>query len=172
MGLAETKQVSRRQRRDTMCPMSEEPNHESASRPLTRFHLQFGWWSLLLFLSLGISLEVMGLLKVTWYVDAAHEVRKLMWRLGHAHGTLLSVVHIGFGITMFHSQQIGLQGWQRWGSRCLTGASFLLPGGFLLGGVYHYEGDPGPGIFAVPVGAMLLLLGVMFAAWGSGREPS
>ena len=136
-------------------------------QPTTRFHLVFGWWSLLLFLSLGISLEAMSLLKVSWYSSPDHEVRRLMWRLGHAHGTLLSVVHIALAITLF--QGSGIHPWQKWGSKCLTGASVLLPGGFLLGGAYHFEGDPGPGVFVVPIGALLLLVGVFVVAKGAGK---
>ena len=39
-------------------------------------------------------------------------------------------------------------------------AAILLPGGFLLGGFFTYDGDPGSGIWLVPIGALLMLYGV------------
>ena len=39
-------------------------------------------------------------------------------------------------------------------------ASVLLPGGFFLGGIAFYSGDPGLGVLLVPVGAVLLLTAV------------
>jgi hypothetical protein len=54
------------------------------------------------------------------------------------------------------------------------GATLLLPGGFLLGGVVIYDGDPGVGIFLLPVGALLLFVAVLLTASGvaSGRRAS
>ena len=49
-------------------------------------------------------------------------------------------------------------------------ASLLLPGGFFLGGVVIYAGDPGLGILLVPVGALLLLTAVLLTALDAGRE--
>jgi hypothetical protein len=43
-------------------------------------------------------------------------------------------------------------------------ASLLLPGGFFLGGLVYYAGDPGPGVLLVPVGAVLLLTAVFLMA--------
>ncbi|MEM7232453.1 MAG: hypothetical protein AAF517_09780, partial [Planctomycetota bacterium] len=40
-------------------------------------------------------------------------------------------------------------------------AGLLLPGGFFLGGVFFYSGDPGLGILLVPIGAILMLIGVL-----------
>ena len=39
-----------------------------------------------------------------------------------------------------------------------------------LGGVVVYGGDPGPGIFASPVGGALLLVAVATTAWGISRD--
>ncbi len=86
-----------------------------------------------------------------------------MWRLAHAHGALLSVVNIVFGLTV-----VQLSSWSgRTGplaSRCLLSATVLLPGGFLLGGIKLYGSDPGLGIFLVPAGAGLLFLAVWLTA--------
>ena len=66
-----------------------------------RQHLAFGWWSLLVFLSLGIGLETLHGFKVAWYLDVGMETRRLMWRLAHAHGTFLSLVHIAMAATIY-----------------------------------------------------------------------
>ena len=45
----------------------------------------------------------------------------------------------------------------------------LLPGGFLLGGVFVYGGDPGLGVLAVPFGAVLFLLAALLLGRASAR---
>jgi hypothetical protein len=56
--------------------------------------LFFGWWALLCYVSLGITLEVLHGLKIGWYLEI--ETRRLMWTLGHAHGGLLALVNVVF----------------------------------------------------------------------------
>ena len=46
----------------------------------------------------------------------------------------------------------------------LLSALILLPGGFFLGGLVIYSGDPGLGILLVPLGALFLLSGVFVTA--------
>ena len=89
------------------------------------FHCRVGWWSLLVFLTLGFVLEIMFWLKLDWYVDASNETRRLMWRLAHAHGTLLSLVHLGFGLTL-HVLLPNRAGLCKLASRCLLGAGVLF----------------------------------------------
>ena len=52
-------------------------------------------------------------------------------------------------------------------SACLMAASLLLPGGFFLGGLVIYHGDPGLGILLVPLGALMLFVSVLVAASGT-----
>lgn len=149
---------------DNMNRSPQESSHD-LTHALARRHVRLGWWSLLCFLSLGIALEALHGLKVGWYLDVANDVRRLMWTLAHAHGTLLSLIHIAFGmsIAMFGDAKA----WpRRLASSCLMGATILLPGGFFLGGVFFYDGDPGLGIFIVPVGAALLFVSVLLTARG------
>jgi len=127
-----------------------------------RRHVQFGWWSLLSFLSLGMFLEAMHGFKVSWYIDPSFESRRLVWTLGHAHGTLLGVIHIVFAATI-HIGAIGKKS-PHLASGCLMAASVLLPGGFFLGGIFIYGGDPGLGILLVPVGAVCLFISVLLVA--------
>jgi len=66
----------------------------------TRRHLRLGWWSLLLFATLGLGLESLHGFKVRAYLDVSNETRRLMWTLAHAHGTLLAVLNIVFGLSV------------------------------------------------------------------------
>jgi len=129
----------------------------------SRRHLRVGWWSLFVFLLLGIALETLHGFKVGAYLNVSNETRRLMWTLAHAHGTLLGLVNIAFGVTLpmlptWNLRHCGTA------SACLLGASVLLPLGFFLGGVDLHGGDPGIGIFLVPFGAILLFVGVFLTA--------
>lgn len=134
-------------------------------------HLRLGWWSLLVFLSMGGGLELLHALKVDYYVDVASDTRRLLWTLAHAHGTLLSLVHVGFAATVALTP-----GWTGAGrqlaSRGLVLSLVLVPGGFFLGGLFIHQGDPGLGIFLLPLGFVFLFVGVLRTAQGSGTEGS
>ncbi|MCA9604898.1 MAG: hypothetical protein KC619_04865 [Myxococcales bacterium] len=135
----------------------------------TTFHLRFGWWSLLFFLTLGVVLEAMHGFKIGWYLDVDNEVRRLMLTLAHAHGALLGLVHVAFAATVHIA---GAKGWATiFASRGLVLASVLLPLGFLIGAFGISGGDPGVGIVLVPAGAVVLFGAVGLAAW-SVRSPA
>lgn len=141
----------------------------------TRLHLQFGWWSLLVFAAAGLVLETLHGFKAPLYVDVSNDTRRLMWTLAHAHGVGLSLVHILFAVSLPALPAAPAR--DRLASRCLIASSVLLPGGFFLGGLVYYAGDPGPGILLVPVGAFLLLAAVYLQARATkqmdrGGEPS
>ena len=125
-----------------------------------------GWWSLALYLTLGIVLEAFHGLKLGWYLDAGNETRRLMFTLGHAHGTLLALVNLAAG-----AMPRLLEGFQlpRGAGGALTGATAMLPLGFFLGGISVHGGDPGFGIVLVPIGAVLLLYGVVRIACAVSR---
>ena len=63
-------------------------------------HLRFGWWALAVYVCLGIVLETMHGFKIGWYLDVGNEVRRLMFTLGHFHGTMLALVNIAAGLTI------------------------------------------------------------------------
>ena len=96
------------------------------------------------------------------YLDVSNETRRLMWTLAHAHGTLLAIVHVVFGADV--ALRAGVAAEPRLISTSLIAASVLLPGGFFLGGVAFYGGDPGVGVLLVPVGAVLLLFAIFSIA--------
>ena len=126
-------------------------------------HLRFGWWALLSYLSLGIVLEVFHGFKIGWYLDVSNETRRLMWTLGHAHGTLLALINLAFAATVALLPNFRAK-WRPLVSGMLLAATLLLPGGFLLGGLVIHAGDPGLGILLVPLGAVFLLASVFLIA--------
>jgi hypothetical protein len=113
-----------------------------------------GWISLAAWIVFGLLIE--GLIGFRSPVLLDDSTRRDMFRLAHAHGTLLNLVLIAAAICarldLIRPSQVS--------SISLRCAVVLLPVGFLLGGVWHYRDDPGLGIFLVPIGAMLLLSAV------------
>jgi len=140
-------------------------------RPLSLRHLRIGYFGLLVFLTLGAVLEAFHGFKVGAYLDVGNEARRLALRLGHAHGTLLSLVHVVFGLTLASRHAPAPAAAQRAGS-LLSAATMLLPGGFLLGGLFASGGDPGVGVLLVPLGAICLFSAVLVMARsvGAGTE--
>jgi hypothetical protein len=120
-------------------------------------NLRFGWWSLLVFLSLGGVLETLHGFKIGWYVDVGNEMRRLMFTLAHAHGTALALVNIVAGLTGRNLEHFQLRPSV---SFCLIWAALFFPIGFFLGGLVTYGGDPGLGIWLVPIGALLLFYSI------------
>lgn len=131
----------------------------------TRRHLRLGWWSLLLFATVGLGLESLHGFKVRAYLDVSNETRRLMWTLAHAHGTLLAVINIVFGLSVRVVPELTAAR-ARLISPALVGATVIMPAGFFLGGVVFYSGDPGLGILLLPVGAFLLLAAIFWIARG------
>lgn len=146
--------------------MSEQMGPETQPKHLCRRHLVFGWCTLLLFLSLGLLLDGFHGFKIGWYLDADNATRRTMWTLCHAHGALLGLVHMAFASAIRSlSDWVGQS--RRIASWSLIGSSVLLPGGFFLGGLFFYGADPGLGAFMIPIGGLLLLLGVGLTAWAA-----
>src|SRR5262245_50625673 len=94
-------------------------------------HLRFGWWMLLLFLTLGLVLEALHGFKVGAYLNVSNETRRLMWTLAHAHGTLLALVNLGF-VAMVRLVPEWPGRPRAVASVCLRGATLLMPAGFFL----------------------------------------
>jgi hypothetical protein len=134
-------------------------------------HLRLGWWWLLVFAGLGLILETLHGFKIGFYLNVSNETRRLMWRLAHAHGTLLGAINILFGLTLRAGYEAGFRD-LRAISLSLLGASILLPLGFFAGGIQFYSGDPGLGILVVPVGAVLQLAALFFIASGLKNSPA
>lgn len=163
------KRDKKKQHASASASASSEPtatSHAKQEVPTSngiRWHLRVGWWSLLLFLTLGITLEAMHGFKVQWYIGEQNATRRLMWTLAHAHGTLMALIHIGYAATL-HSLGSSLASGHRLRSRCLSLATILMPLGFFAGGIGIYDGDPGLGILIVPVAATFLFVAVLLTA--------
>jgi len=110
-----------------------------------------GWISLAAWIVFGLLIE--GLIGFRSPALLDDSVRRDMFRLAHAHGTLLNLVLIVAAICA----RLDLICLGRATSLGLRAAVVLLPGGFLLGGIWHFKDDPGVAILLVPVGAVLLL---------------
>jgi len=133
--------------------------YKSDSQALIQKHLFIGWAGLFVFLSLGIVLETLHGFKVNFYLDVRNETRRLMWTLSHTHGTLFSLIHIAFAISLSITK-MQYKKLPHFASGHLTGALIAMPLGFFVGGLWTYGGEPGLGIFLVPVGAVMMLIAV------------
>ena len=127
-------------------PQSESPGPEASA--LFRRHIRIGWWSLLVFLSLGIVLETLHGFKLGYYLDVSNSTRRHMWTLAHAHGTLLALIHLGFAASLRMLLRAESERLLGWASALLSGATLLLPAGFFLGGPFAIPTLPSSG----PVG--------------------
>lgn len=141
----------------------EKYHSTTESRRLIQTHFRWGWSMLFVFLTLGLFLEALHGFKAGFYLDTSSEARRLMWTLAHAHGTLISVVHLVFAAYLnwrvdWPPVQLKLA------SGSLMGGSILLPAGFFFGGFFIYDGDPGLFIYLAPVGASLLMVAVFLIA--------
>jgi hypothetical protein len=125
-------------------------------------HLRLGYWGLALFVTLGLGLEAMHAFKVAAYLDVENETRRLMWRLAHAHGTLLALVQIAYALTVRAVPTTG----RPLTSACFTAALVLIPGGFFAGGVAVHGGDPSVAIVLVPAGFIALAVALVTTARG------
>ena len=128
---------------------------------VARRHLRIGWLGLVAFVVLGLVLEAFHAFKVPLYLDVGNETRRLMWTLAHAHGTLLSLVQLAVAST---AALLGADVVSEAASRAMLAGWALLPLGFFLGGIGTFGGDPGPGVFLAPVGALATLLGMVLVA--------
>lgn len=129
--------------------------------------VKFGWWALLAYLTCGLVLEALHAWKSGWYLDVGHETRRLMFTLGHAHGTLFALLTIVAGI--------GARVMPVWAPpaaalTALKAAVVVMPTSFLLAGFGVRGGDPGLAVWFVPVGAILLFYAVGRIAWQVHRQ--
>jgi hypothetical protein len=122
------------------------------TEPALRKTARAGWLLLAVSLPFGVTLEALHGFKVQAYL--ASDTRREMWRLAHAHGTLLGILCLvfvaladGYVATAIRTKAATMI---RWGA-------VLMPLGFFLGGILNSEGDPSLGILLVPAGALLLV---------------
>lgn len=116
------------------------------------------WLSLVVWIGFGILLEGFNAFRSAAVLD--DHVRREMFRLAHAHGTLLNLLCLVAAL----SARLDLIRLPAHMSFTLRVAVLLLPLGFLLGGIWHYKDEPGTAILLVPIGAVLLLVVAVYIA--------
>jgi hypothetical protein len=132
--------------------------------PQTSALVRQGWVSLAAWLAFGILIEGLIGFRIPALLD--DPVRRDMFRLAHAHGTLLNLVLIAAAICA-RLELIRLGSMVSLG---LRSSVILLPLGFFLGGLWHFKDDPGLGICLVPLGALLLLVTALQLGWSTARR--
>ncbi|MDH5493587.1 MAG: hypothetical protein OEY14_16655 [Myxococcales bacterium] len=145
--------------------MTHAQPHPAPPPPERRRCARFGFTSLLVWALFGLALEAAHGLKLTAYLD--DPLSRLLLTLAHAHGALLALVVLAYGA--LGAERLGLEAARRVGGRLRWGA-FLLPLGFASSALWHPEGDPGPTIVLVPLGAVLLLVALAETARASWRS--
>jgi hypothetical protein len=122
----------------------------------TPLGLRAGFIALFAFAGLGLALEALHGFKVGGYLDVDNDARRLLWRLAHAHGTLLGLLNV--------CHALAVRGWPRLEDRAteraLLAALLLMPLGFFLGGVFAQGADPGASVGLAAAGAVALLFGL------------
>lgn len=136
----------------------------STNTTLARLHRRYGWTALLFWLLFGVALEALHGFKVSDYL--LDELRMNFWSLAHFHGATLALVNL---VYIPWAGKIA-PAWQARASWSLVIGSFLMPLGFFLGGLVHFEGDPGYGIFLAPFAAVFILFTIGLQVVASWRE--
>lgn len=141
---------------------------ELESQPPDRSHslLAQGWVSIAIWMSLGLLLEGLLGYKIPAYLNDPQ--RRELFRLAHAHGTLLGVVLIAAGLCV-ERFAIALPGAAR---LALRAGAVLMPVGFFVAGIWHTEGDPGLAIWLVPPGALLVIFAAVALALACLKKPT
>lgn len=119
-------------------------------------NLRAGLWAMLLFATLGLLLELFHGLKLGFYLDVTNETRRLLLRLAHAHGVLLGLFNLAYALAAHAFPRLA----DRLAERALLAALLLMPAGFLLGGVFARDGDPGASVALAAAGGVALLVGL------------
>jgi hypothetical protein len=124
-----------------------------------------GAWGLFVWLLGGIVLEALQGFKAAPYLEDG--LRRQMWTLAHAHGTLLSIA----GLVLAWAGPIASlpERRARWCDQLFAIGAVLLPLGFVIGGAWHSEADPGIGVLLVPAGGLLAAAGLL--VWLLGPKP-
>jgi hypothetical protein len=113
-----------------------------------------GWWSIAGWMTIGLLLEGLLAFRAPLYLDDPQ--RRELFRLAHAHGTLLGLLLLA---AAWCGDRFGAP--PRAGVLAMRAGAVLMPAGFFLAGVWHPEGDPGWAIWLAPPGALLILFGAV-----------
>ncbi len=138
-----------------------KPNRPSdALDPASLACLRLGWAMIAIFLLGGLVLESLHFVKAPFYVDA--RLRRELWTLAHAHGTLLGAINVLFALTA--ARHLADETRRARAAALLRFGAPLVPAGFFLGGIGAAEGDPSVFVVLVPIGALLCAAAVGIVA--------
>jgi hypothetical protein len=142
------------------------PRESSGNRAASavRRVLVTGFFLLAVSIPLGITLEALHAFKVSAYLDS--EMRRELWRLAHAHGTLLGILCLVF--VAIAERHVTREARPLVATPLMAGA-ISMPLGFFLGGILNSEGDPSLAILLVPIGGLLLVAALVRAALGATK---
>lgn len=140
--------------------MAESEQSDNANNGLR----QQAWYGLAFWMAAGLLLEGLMAFRSPAYLQ--DPVRRELFRLAHAHGTLLNILLLVAGLYLAKGL-IAPPNMALWSLRVGVVA---MPLGFLLGGIWHYESDPGIGVFLAPVGGILVILGVVAICLSNYRK--
>jgi uncharacterized membrane protein YgdD (TMEM256/DUF423 family) len=125
------------------------------------------WLSIAIWMGFGLLLESLIGYRVPAYLR--DELRREIFRLAHTHGALLNIVLLAAALCI----ERRLVSPSKMGLLSLRIGAVLMPVGFLLGGIWHTEGEPGLGVWLAPFGGVLVILGVfdlVFSAYKNRKK--
>lgn len=139
---------------------------DRADEPTKEYgHVAFqGWLSVAFWMSFGLLLESLMAYKSPGYLDDPQ--RRELFRLAHAHGSLLGVVLV---VAAIWARGAGAR-LSRLAIMALRLGTAVMPLGFLAAGLWHPESDPGFAIWLVPAGALPLIFGLTSIALSSRKS--
>ena len=142
--------------------MIDETQHSPVAASVSKQ----AWYSLAFWMTAGLFLE--GLLAFRSPAYLQDPMRRELFRLAHAHGTVLNIVTLV--ATLYLTK--GLISPPRLALWSLRLGVIAMPLGFLLGGISHSETDPGLAVLLAPLGGLMIIFGVIAIAISSGRTGS
>ncbi len=125
----------------------------------TRTQFCFAWICLWIFF--GLLLDSFMGMKQLFYLS--NPIRREMWRLAHTHGTLMTLVFLAY----VHFRGIA----KKQHENMMFIGALLMPVGFFLGGIVTTEIDPFVGVFLVPIGGLLFVLGLLLSLFTTPLTP-
>ena len=128
---------------------------KSDVQPWIRSSIVQAFVGIAVWMAFGLLLEGLIGYKTPLYLQ--DQVRRELFRLAHAHGTLLSLLLLGVALA---TDRLNLT-LPKLAQMSIRVGVVILPVGFLAAGVWHYESDPGIAIWVVPIAALLVIFGVI-----------
>jgi hypothetical protein len=125
---------------------------------MPRWKLAFVWAGF--WLLFGLTLDAFIGTKQFFYLG--NPFRRELWQLAHAHGVLLALLFIA------SDRLLGIP--KKAHENLMFAGMLLMPLGFLLGGWAPAETDPSMGIWLVPLGGFLYVLGFLANAFCALRR--